>query len=96
MERQKEAFEARYATKMGKILTKLSKETDKARVHAASTKSSPFQVSAYNRRKRPAVPVPVGPFHTRKIFEVFRSPEILHTTLCFVQHIEPLTRVANI
>ncbi|CAN0142041.1 unnamed protein product [Scytosiphon promiscuus] len=43
MERQKEAFEGRYATKMGKILTKMSKETDKARLRAASTKTSPFK-----------------------------------------------------
>ncbi|CAM9786078.1 unnamed protein product, partial [Pylaiella littoralis] len=43
MERQKEAVEERYATKMSKILTKLSKETDKARVQAASTKTSPFK-----------------------------------------------------
>ena len=59
MERQKEAFEGRYATKMGKILTKLSKETDKARVQAASTKTSPFQVPVQNnnRGKRPALPV---------------------------------------
>lgn len=44
MERQKEAFEERYAAKMGKILTKISKETDKARLQAASTKTSPFKV----------------------------------------------------
>lgn len=44
MERQKDAFEERYATKMKKILTKISKETDKARLQAASTKTSPFQV----------------------------------------------------
>lgn len=44
MERQKEAFEGRYAAKMGKILTKISKETDKARLQAASTKTSPFKV----------------------------------------------------
>eukprot|EP00903_Cladosiphon_okamuranus_P014200 g13193.t2 len=43
MERQKDAFEERYATKMTKILTKISKETDKARLQAASTKTSPFQ-----------------------------------------------------
>lgn len=49
MERQKESFEQRYATKMGKILTKLSKETDKARVQAASTKTSPFQVRSQKR-----------------------------------------------
>ncbi|CAM9094863.1 unnamed protein product [Ectocarpus sp. 6 AP-2014] len=42
-ERQQGAFEERYATKMGKILTKLSKETDKARLQAASTKTSPFK-----------------------------------------------------
>lgn len=30
---------------MGKILTKLSKETDKARLQAASTKTSPFKVN---------------------------------------------------
>ena len=71
MERQKEAFEGRYATKMGKILTKLSKETDKARVQAASTKTSPFQVPVQNnnRRKRPALPGPA------KAFEGFRHSE---------------------
>ena len=64
MERQKEAFEGRYATKMGKILTKLSKETDKARVQAASTKTSPFQVPVQNnnRGKRPTLPGPATAF----------------------------------
>lgn len=45
MERQKDTFEERYASKMTKILTKISKETDKARLQAASTKTSPFQVT---------------------------------------------------
>lgn len=44
MDRQKDSFEQRYATNMGKILTKLSKETEKARVQASSRKTSPFQV----------------------------------------------------
>ncbi|CAM9994866.1 unnamed protein product [Scytosiphon promiscuus] len=43
MERQKGAFEERYATKMGKILTKMSKETDKARLRAAAAKTFPFK-----------------------------------------------------
>ena len=44
MEKQKEAVEQRYAKKMDKILTKLSKETDRARVRAVSTRTSPFKV----------------------------------------------------
>ena len=50
MERQKDSFEERYATKMTKILTKISKETDKARLQAASTKTSPFQVTIVRER----------------------------------------------
>lgn len=52
MGRQKEAFEQRYAVKMSKILTKLSKETDKARVQAASAKTSPFKVRAFGDGRR--------------------------------------------
>lgn len=48
MERQKDAFEERYASKMTKILTKISKETDKARLQAASTKTPPFQVCIHS------------------------------------------------
>lgn len=47
MGRQKESFEQRYALKMSKILTKLSKETDKARVQAASAETSPFKVRSF-------------------------------------------------
>lgn len=50
MERQKDAFEDRYAAKMTKILTKISKKTDKARLQAASTKTSPFQVTILRRQ----------------------------------------------
>ena len=44
MERQKEPFEQRYATKMNKILGKLSKEIDTARVQAASKDTPLFKV----------------------------------------------------
>ena len=44
MERQQEAFQQRYAKKMAKILTKLSKETEKARVAAASQNSAAYKV----------------------------------------------------
>jgi len=93
MERQKEAFEARYATKMGKILTKLSKETNKARVQAASTKTSPFKVS----KEAAWSPIPVSLFHILTgVCESFCYPEILQTTPFFVQHPASLTRVVKV
>ena len=44
MEKQKGAVEQRYVKKMDKLLTQISKETDKARVQAASARTSPFKV----------------------------------------------------
>lgn len=76
MERQKDTFEERYASKMTKILTKISKETDKARLQAASTKTSPFQVG--NHSPGTAFHVPHG--NCRNIAKIGLGPGSVGTT----------------
>lgn len=68
MERQKDAFEERYASKMTKILTKISKETDRARRQAASTKTSPFQVIIL-RQQQLMLSTGIAGIHLRYVLE---------------------------